>query len=552
MSPVRVIPLGGTGEIGKNLYTVEYEDRIVLIDCGLTFPGREQLGVDLVLPDFAYLEEHRDKVEAVLLTHGHEDHIGALPYLLRAIGQVPVYGGRFTLGLVRSKLDEHRLADDAELIEVAPGEVVQVGPFETEFVRLAHSIPDCMAIVLNTPEGAILHTGDFKFDHQPIGGERPDIPGLSRMGDRGVLLLLADSTNAERAGVIRPERTVGEELRRLMALAPGRVILTTFSSHIHRVQQTLDAAYEDGRGVALVGRSLNKNTNIATSLGYLKAPPNTLLKPRELDQLAPDEQVIICTGSQGEPQAALSRMARGEHQQVQIEPTDTIIYSSRIVPGNELAVNEIINRIVRIGARVITEESNPGVHVSGHGSAADLMLMLQLVRPRFFAPIHGEARHQRAHADLAMANGIPAERIFILDNGDVLDVEAERAEITGQVEVGITYVDRMGGADIGEAILRDRRHLAEDGLVLVVANVGARDGVLMGEVEIVTRGFAAGDDPELMEQTRLEVERSLAASAEQRVTEVGVLQHQLHDAVAALLKKRTQQRPMVLPVIVEV
>ena len=552
MSSVRVVPLGGTGEIGKNMYAVEYEDRMVLIDCGVTFPSHDQLGVDLVLPDFDYVSENAARLDGIFLTHGHEDHIGALPYLIAEVGPVPIYGGRFTLGLVRSKLDEHRRLDGVDLIEVEPGDEREVGPFTAEFVRLTHSIPDCMAVALRTPLGYVVHTGDFKFDHQPVDGRRADIPGLARIGDKGVLLLLADSTNAERGGGLRPERSVGEEFRRQFATAAGRVIVTTFSSHIHRVQQVIDAAYADGRVVALVGRSLNRNGNIAMNLGYLTPPPGTLVKPRDLSGYDPDEQVIVCTGSQGETLAALSRMGRGEHPQVELEAGDTVIYSSRTVPGNELAVGETINRLVRLGVRVVTEESNPDIHVSGHGTSADLELMLQLMRPRFFAPIHGEARHQRAHADLALAAEVPADNIAILDNGDVLEIDGESARIADHIDVGLTYVDGMGISDGVEGVLRDRRHLAEDGLVLVVATVDVNEGTLIGEPDVITRGFAAGDDPELLEETREEIRESIAGSAEQRITEVGVLQHRLHDAVAALMKKRTQQRPMVLPVIVEV
>ena len=548
-----MIPLGGTGEIGKNMYVVEASDgRMVVIDCGVTFPNHDQFGVDLVLPDFGYVEERAESLEAVVLTHGHEDHIGALPYLIRAVGPVPIYGAKFTLGLVRSKLDEHRLLAEADLIEVEYGVPTPVGPFEAEFVPLTHSIPDCVAVALHTAGGTILHTGDFKLDHTPIGGSPTDIAALARLGDRGVQLLLADSTNADNPGTVRPERSVGEEFARVFATAPGRVVVTTFSSHIHRVQQVLDAAYQDARMVTLVGRSLVRNTNIATNLGYLKAPPGVLVRPRDLEANRPDEQVVLCTGSQGEPLAALSRMARGEHHQVEIAKGDTVVYSSRTVPGNELAVNEVINRLVRIGARVITQESLPAIHVSGHGTAADLLMMLQLVRPRYFAPIHGEARHQRAHADLAESLGIAAEDVFILDNGDVLEVGAESVAIVDKVHAGLTFVDQMGASDVTESVMRDRRHLSGDGLVLVVATVDASNGSPIGEAEIITRGFGAGDDEALIEETRLEVLRSLTASAEQRVTEVGILQHQLHDAVASLVKRRTQQRPLVLPVIVEV
>ena len=552
MSSVRVLPLGGTGEIGKNMYSIEYDGRIVLIDCGVTFPSHDQLGVDLVLPDFDYISERRDKLDGILLTHGHEDHIGALPYLIAEIGPVPIYGGKFTLGLVRSKLDEHKRLDGISLIEVEPGDVRDVGPFQAEFFRLTHSIPDCMAVALNTPLGYVLHTGDFKFDHQPVDGRKADIPGLARIGDKGVLLLLADSTNAERSGGLRSERSVGDEFRRLFATAPGRVIVTTFSSHIHRVQQVIDAAYGDGRVVTLIGRSLNRNGNIAINLGYLTPQAGTLVKPRDMGSYDSDEQVIVCTGSQGEHLAALSRMARGEHPQLTIEAGDTVIYSSRTVPGNELAVGETINRLVRLGANVITEESNPEVHVSGHGTSADLQLMLQLTRPSFFAPIHGEARHQYAHAELALAANVPEENISILQNGDILEVDGESAQLVDHVDVGLTYVDGMGISDGVEGVLRDRRHLAEDGLVMVVATVNASEGTLIGEPDVITRGFSAGDDPKLVAETMAAIRDSVNESSKQKVTEVSVLQHQLHDAVAALMKRRTQQRPMVLPVIVEV
>ena len=548
---LRVIPLGGAGEIGKNMYVIELGGEMVVIDAGVAFPTADQLGVDLVLPDFSYVAERRDRLAALFLTHGHEDHIGAVPYFLRAAGPTRVYGTRFVLGLLRSKLEEHRLLDAAELIEIEPGVPRAIGPFGGEFVHLTHSMPGCVAVALRSPVGTVVHTGDFKFDHTPIDGRRTNLPALARLGDGGVHVLLADSTNAEVPGVPASERSVGQELRRILATAPGRVVVTTFASHIHRMQQVLQASYADGRVVALVGRSLNRNFGIARGLGEIEVPDATVVRPRDLDEHPADEQVVLATGSQGEPLSALSRMARGEHPLVHIRAGDTVVYSSRTVPGNELAVNDTINRLVRAGARVITQETNPAIHVSGHGTAENLQVMLQLLRPRFFVPIHGEPRHQRAHADLARGVGLDPDDIFVLDNGDVLEVGPRDAEVAGRVEAGITYVDGLGVGDVVEGVLRDRRHLSADGLVLVVATVSAQSGEPVGEAEIVTRGFGA-DDPELIEATRLEVERSLAASAAERVTEVGLLQHQLHDAVAALLYRRTRQRPMVLPVVVEV
>jgi ribonuclease J len=413
-------------------------------------------------------------------------------------------------------------------------------------------MPGCVAVALRSPVGTLVHTGDFKLDHTPIDGRRTDLAALARWGDAGVHVLLADSTNAEVPGVPATERSVGEELQRIFATARGRVIVTTFASHIHRMQQVLQAAYADGRAVSLVGRSLNRNFNIARNLGEIEVPGDTLVRPRDLEERPADEQVLLATGSQGEPLSALSRMARGEHPLVSVRPGDTVVYSSRTVPGNELAVNETINRLVRAGAQVVTQESNPAVHVSGHGTAENLLVMLQLLRPRFFVPIHGEPRHQRAHALLANGVGIPPERVFVLDNGDVLALTAQTARLAGRVEAGLTYVDGLGVGDVVEGVIRDRRHLSEDGLVLVVATVSANDGSPVGSAEVITRGFGAGDEWELIEETREEVERSLAASAAERITEVGLLQHQLHDAVAALLYRRTRQRPMVLPVVVEV
>lgn len=542
---VRATPIGGAGEIGKNMYLIEHAGQLVVIDCGVKFPTPDQLGVDLVLPDFDVLDGRFDDIAALILTHGHEDHIGAVPYFIKTVGRVPVYGTRFTLALVKSKLDEHRLGD-VELIEIAAGERHGIGPFEAEFIRVTHSIPDCVAVALRSPAGTVVHTGDFKFDHAPIDDEQTDVAALSRLGDEGVLLLLADSTNAEVPGVIAPERSVGTELKRQFASAPGRVILTAFSSHVHRVQQVLDAAHHDGRHVALVGRSLLRNFNIAVNLGIVRVPGDVLVNVKQIDQYPDDELVIVTTGSQGEPLSGLRRMAYGDHQNITIRPGDTVVFSSRIVPGNELAVNETMNRLIRSGARIVSPDSAP-VHVSGHGAADELRLMLRLTRPKFFAPIHGEIRHQKAHAEIGRSVGIESAQTFLLDNGHVLEVEGERAAVVEKLDIGLIYVDGLGMGDVADGILRDRRHLSEDGLVLIVATLSARDGLPIGEVDIITRGFAASTD-ELIAAMKEEVEKTLNVS----VTEIDMLHRLLHDAVASLVWKRVRQRPLVLPVIVEV
>ncbi|MBU6364047.1 MAG: ribonuclease J [Acidobacteria bacterium] len=552
---IRIIPLGGVGEIGKNMYVVEHAGRIVVIDSGVTFPGPEQMGVDLVLPDMTYLAENASRIDALILTHGHEDHIGAVPWFIREVGPVPILGTRFTLALVRGKLDEHRLLGEADLVEIAAGDPPRkVGPFEAEFLRVTHSIPDCVAVALTCPAGTLLHTGDFKFDHLPIGGpsKRSDIPGLARLGDRGVLVMLGDSTNAEvPVSGKRAEESVGPALASLFATSPGRVIVTTFSSQIDRMQQVMDAAYRDGRSVAVVGRSMVRNVNVARNLGYLDVPDGVIVGDKEIDSVPDDELVILTTGSQGEPMSALRRMANHAHPRVTIKKGDTIVYSSRRIPGNELAIDETINRLVASGARVVTPDDRPEIHASGHGVRDELAWMLQLVRPRFFLPVHGEARHQMAHADLANRLGIP-ERTFILENGDALEVTADGAELVDRVASGITYVDSYGVSDVGEGVLRDRRHMSEDGLVLIVVQVDAHDGTIDGTPDIVTRGFGGAEDDALIDAIREAVADSIAESSEERVHEVDVLKKQLHDAVAALINRKLRQRPVILPVVVEV
>ncbi|MGH3074315.1 MAG: ribonuclease J [Gaiellales bacterium] len=553
--PVRIIPLGGLGEVGKNMTAFEYGGRMILIDAGLSFPRSELLGIDLVLPDFSYVAEHADVLDAVILTHGHEDHIGALPYLFREIGtQAEVWGTRLTLGLVKSKLDEHGLLVHTELVEIEPeAGRTRVGPFDAEFVRVTHSVPDAVAVVLHTEHGAIVHTGDFKLDDTPIDGRTTDLDRLRELGDAGVALLLADSTNAERPGRTPSERTVGAALRDIVRQAPGRVIVTSFASHIHRIQQVIDAAAACGRIVSVVGRSMNRNLNIARNLGYATAPDDLLVKPRRLDEFMPHETLIICTGSQGEPRSALTRIAFGDHPAIQISTSDTVVVSARAIPGNEVKVHETVNRLCRLGATVLTEDTTY-VNASGHAAADDLSTMLETVRPQAFMPIHGEYRMQQAHARLAEAAGVPAHAVRIAENGTVLELDGDGLSVVGQVEAGTTLVDGMNVGSVREVVLRDRRHLASDGVLIVVATIAADTAEPIAEPEIIARGFIepSDDGNELLDQARETVERVLAECQAHRTTEVHLVQQELHDALAELVSHVTGKRPMVLPVVVEV
>jgi ribonuclease J len=512
-------------------------------------------GIDLVLPDFRYVAERADKLEAIVLTHGHEDHIGALPYLLREVGTgAAVWGTRLTLGMVKSKLDEHGLLAHTELVEIdTDGGIVEVGPFSAEFVPITHSVPDAVAVVLHTEYGAIVHTGDFKLDETPIDGRVTDLPRLAALGDAGVALLMADSTNAERPGHTASERTVGASLREIVRTAKGRVIVTSFSSHIHRLQQVIDAAQANGRTVCVIGRSMIRNLNIARNLGYAKVADDGLIRAKRLDEFMPHELVIICTGSQGEPGSALTRIAGGDHPAVQIHHSDTVVMSARPVPGNEVKVNETVNRLCRFGAKVMTEETDY-VHVSGHGAADELSTMLRTVRPRNFVPVHGEFRMLQAHARLAEATGVPAHAVRIADNGTILELDGDGLSVVGQIDAGTILVDGLSVGNVRDVVLRDRRHLASDGVLIVVATIAADTAEVLADPEIIVRGFdGPGDDPEQMvEQARMAVERVLEDCQHHRITEVHVVQQRLHDALAELASRATGKRPMVLPVVVEV
>jgi ribonuclease J len=551
---VRVLPLGGLGEIGKNMTVVEHDGRIVVVDTGLMFPTAEMLGIDLVLPDFSYLRERAGDIEAIVLTHGHEDHVGALPYVLRELGMPPViYGGALTVGLVRSKLEEHKLRD-APLEVLGSGTRVERGPFGIEMVHMSHSIPDSRAVAIETALGTVLVTGDYKFDQTPVDGVPADVSRLAELGREGLLCLFGDSTNADRAGVAPSESAVGPALLEQFARCEGRVIVTCFASNVHRVQQVIDAAAQLDRRVALVGRSMRKNFNIASNLGLAEAPEGLLISPKEIEDF-PDHRVIaISTGSQGEPLSALRRMAFNDHRDVELHSGDTVIFSATPIPGNERSVNETVDRIFEIGAQVVTAADAP-VHASGHGWQEELKLMLNLTKPRYVLPAHGDHRRLRLHGELARSLGIDDERIFRSRNGVALEIDRDRARLVEETHAGMIFVDGVDIGDPDDVALRDRRMLSADGIFIVVATVDSEDGTSVAAPEIIFRGvpFLDGADTDgLIGELRTVVETSLAGAAQEGVTEPVLLQQDLHDDIAAFVYERLRRRPMILPVVVEV
>jgi ribonuclease J len=547
---MRITPLGGLGEVGKNLMVYESDGEIVVVDAGLAFPRDEHLGVDLVLPDIAYLRERADRVRAVVLTHAHEDHVGALPYVMREVKVPEVWGTRLTLGLLQSKLDEHGLSQATELREARPEDgAVEIGSFRAEFIRMAHSVPDTVAIVLEAGGLRILHTGDYKLDHTPVDGLRTDVGRLAEVGNRGVDLMLGDSTNAERPGFTGSERLVGEAFRQIIPAREGRVLVASFASNVHRMQQAVDVAIETGRKVCIIGRSMRKNLNIARNLGYLEAPDDTFIRPGELEELAPREAMILCTGSQGEPMSALTRIAYNDHPAVRIDRGDTVILSAKPVPGNELRVHDTINRLAKGGAEVLHQEIAP-VHVSGHGNSEEIRTVIGLVRPKAVMPVHGEFRMLAAHAQLAREGGVPAGSIVLAENGSVVELDESGPRIVDRVETGVTFVDGLGVGDVRDVALRDRRHMSEDGVLIVVATVSTNGARPQGTPELIVRGF--GESEPLIDELRDESARVLDKCLEQDITEIKLLQEHLHDELAQLVYDRTGRRPMILPVIVEV
>jgi len=549
---LRVLPLGGLGEIGKNMTVVEYDGRIVVVDTGLMFPTAEMHGIDLVLPDFSYLRDRADDIEAIVLTHGHEDHVGALPYVLREIGSPPViYGGLLTIGMVRSKLDEHKLSD-APLQELPAGEKVKRGPFEFELVHLAHSIPDMRGVLIGTEVGSVLMTGDYKFDQTPVDGRPADIPRLAEIGREGLLLLCGDSTNADRPGVAPSESSVGPALLQAFSRCEGRIVVTSFASNIHRVQQVIDAAVELDRKVALVGRSMRKNYNIASNLGMTKAPSGLFIQPREIENFPDEKIVVISTGSQGEPLSALRRMANNDHRDVQLHSGDTVVFSATPVPGNERAVNETIDRIYAIGATVITAKDAP-IHASGHGWQEEIKLMLNLTKPKYVMPVHGDHKRLRLHSELAEAVGVDGANIFRGRNGLPLEIDQNGARFGEDIHAGVMYVDGVNIGEPDDAALRDRREISADGIFIVVVTISSDDGSVVADPEVIFRGVAFLEEADaLVEEISDLVEDNLEEAAKAGNREQHLIEEDLHDAIGKFVFQRLRRRPMILPVVVEV
>ncbi|CAM3417319.1 ribonuclease J [Dermacoccus barathri] len=539
---VRVVALGGLGEVGRNMTVVEYEGRLLIIDCGVLFP-EDHPGVDLILPDFEYIKDRLDDIEAIVLTHGHEDHIGAVPYLLRMKSDIPLIGSTLTLALIEAKLKEHRIRPYT--MAVKEGQREQIGPFDCEFVAVNHSIPDALAVFVRTGGGTILGTGDFKMDQLPLDGRITDLRAFARLGEEGVDLFLTDSTNAEVPGFTTPEKDITPAIERVFERAERRIIVACFSSHVHRVQQVLDAAALYGRKVAMVGRSMVRNMTIAADLGYLKVPDNVLVDVKKLDQLEDDKVVLICTGSQGEPMAALARMANRDHR-IDVGPGDTILMASSLIPGNENAVYGLINGLMRLGANVV-HKGNAMVHVSGHASAGELLYCYNIVKPKNVMPIHGEWRHLVANGKLAAATGVPAEQVLLAENGVVVDLVDGKAAITGAVPVGYVYVDGSLVGTTDEDMLKDRRVLRDEGFITITVVRNASTGEIVAGPDIRTRGFAEGD--EVFERIRPKIEQALADARGKGITDTHQLQQVIRRTVGGFVGGKLRRRPMIIPIV---